>query len=658
MSWLFQPLLQSAAALASTPSGTPAVLEDFEATPNTGLYTTWTPLDLGGGAATVTRTTSHVTQGTYTWRIEAVIANGYGGTLSAVFDVTPYDPAPAEFKVDVYSVTLDAADVISIWISDDGFSTQDTASSTPGQTGAFTLTVTPVNVTDFTNLEILIVATNADLVNVISGNCDFYVDNLRTGDIGGGGFLSAFVYNSNSVIGGRMKKNVAGQKIGSQMVSATDGSAFTSAVTVYVTGDAGTQAVGSVGAGACTHEGNGYHTYAPAQAETNYDLIGFTFIGTGAVPSSVQVYTGFPQTGDAFTTATAIEVDTQDIQARLPAALVSGRIDASVGAMAANVLTATAINADAITAAKVAADVSAEFADAVWDEDATGHQTQGTFGQAIGDPVADTNTIYKAVVSDATGATVGVDVVAIKAETVTILADTNDIQTRIPAALVSGRMDASVGAMATDVITNTALAASAVTEIQSGLSTLTSANVSAAVWDAATASYGTAGTYGLLVETNLDAAITTRMATYTQPTGFLAATFPGTVASTTNITAGTITTTTNLTNLPTIPANWLTAAGTAADFTTEIQTGLATSSAVSTLQTSVDDLPTNGELTTALSGLATAANLATVDTVVDAIKVKTDSLTFTVPNTLDSNITKVNGYDVTGDGNPGTEWGP
>lgn len=36
---------------------------------------------------------------------------------------------------------------------------------------------------------------------------------------------------------------------------------------------------------------------------------------------------------------------------------------------------------------------------------------------------------------------------------------------------------------------------------------------------------------------NLDAAVTTRMATYTQPTGFLAATFPGTVASTTNITA-------------------------------------------------------------------------------------------------------------------------
>ncbi len=88
-----------------------------------------------------------------------------------------------------------------------------------------------------------------------------------------------------------MQKNVAGQKIGCQMVSATDGSAFTGSVTVLVTGDAGTQATGSVGSGACTHEGNGYHTYAPAQAETNYDLAAFTFTGTGAIPATVQVFT-------------------------------------------------------------------------------------------------------------------------------------------------------------------------------------------------------------------------------------------------------------------------------------------------------------------------------------------------------------------------------
>lgn len=97
-----------------------------------------------------------------------------------------------------------------------------------------------------------------------------------------------------------MKKNVAGQKIGGHINSVIDGSAFSGSVTVYVTGDAGSQAVGSVGSGACTNEGNGYFTYAPAQAETNYDLVAFTFIGTNAVSATVQVFTNFPQTGDSF----------------------------------------------------------------------------------------------------------------------------------------------------------------------------------------------------------------------------------------------------------------------------------------------------------------------------------------------------------------------
>ena len=103
-----------------------------------------------------------------------------------------------------------------------------------------------------------------------------------------------------------------------------------------------------------------------------------------------------------------------------------------------NVTTVNGLAANVITAASMNADASAEIADAVWDEDATAHQTQGTFGQAIGDPVADTDTIWG------------------------------------------------------------------------------------------------------LANTNLDAAVSSRMATYAQPTGFLAATFPtGTVSNTTNITAAT-----------------------------------------------------------------------------------------------------------------------
>jgi hypothetical protein len=88
-----------------------------------------------------------------------------------------------------------------------------------------------------------------------------------------------------------MQRNVAGQVIGAQMVNSSTGAPFTGAVTVYVTLDGGTQAVGTVGAGAATHEGNGYQTYAPSQAETDGALLAYTFIGTGAIPVTVQVFT-------------------------------------------------------------------------------------------------------------------------------------------------------------------------------------------------------------------------------------------------------------------------------------------------------------------------------------------------------------------------------
>ncbi len=73
-----------------------------------------------------------------------------------------------------------------------------------------------------------------------------------------------------------------------------------------------------------------------------------------------------------------------------------------------------------------------------------------------------------------------------------------------------------------------------------------------------------------LTASNLDATITSRMATYTQPTGFLAATFPTTVASPTNIT--TVAMVTNLTNAPT-----------AGDFTPAMKTSLNAATPVVTV---------------------------------------------------------------------------
>lgn len=61
-----------------------------------------------------------------------------------------------------------------------------------------------------------------------------------------------------------------------------------------------------------------------------------------------------------------LSYNAEDIISRLPAALVSGRIDASVGAMAANVVTAAAIATDAIDADALKADAVTEIVTAVW----------------------------------------------------------------------------------------------------------------------------------------------------------------------------------------------------------------------------------------------------------------------------------------------------
>ncbi len=91
------------------------------------------------------------------------------------------------------------------------------------------------------------------------------------------------------------------------------------------------------------------------------------------------------------------------------------------------------------------------------------------------------------------------DVDDLAAALIVVQADTDDIQTRLPAALVSGRIDASVGAVAanaitaaaiaTDAIDADAIAATAVTELQSGLATAASvaalpsaATIATAVW--------------------------------------------------------------------------------------------------------------------------------------------------------------------------------
>lgn len=136
-------------------------------------------------------------------------------------------------------------------------------------------------------------------------------------------------------------------------------------------------------------------------------------------------------------------------------ALVAGRMDSSVGAMAASVITAAAhaagaidanaIATDAIGSAELAATAVAKIVAGIWDELTATARTAGSYGQLVKDDINAT------ISSRATSAALA-----------TVQADTDDIQTRLPAALVGGRIDASVGAMAAAVITAAAHATDAV----------------------------------------------------------------------------------------------------------------------------------------------------------------------------------------------------
>lgn len=100
-------------------------------------------------------------------------------------------------------------------------------------------------------------------------------------------------------------------------------------------------------------------------------------------------------------------------------------------------------------------------------------------------------------------------------EVAAILADTDDIQTRLPAALVGGRIDASVGAMASNVMTAAALAADAVAEIQTGLATPT--NITAGVITTVTnlTNAPTAGDFTATMKTSITTAATSATPTVT-----------------------------------------------------------------------------------------------------------------------------------------------
>lgn len=165
----------------------------------------------------------------------------------------------------------------------------------------------------------------------------------------------------------------------------------------------------------------------------------------------------------------AQQANVTDIQSRIPAALVGGRVSASVDntGLADGAISASKLAADAITAAKVAADVTTEI------------QTGLATAAALAAVQADTDNIQTRLPAALVGgkmdavATVDTTGLATSAAVAAVQADVDDIQARIPAALVGGRINAALDAagLATGAIDADSIAADAVTKVQANLAT-------------------------------------------------------------------------------------------------------------------------------------------------------------------------------------------
>jgi len=170
----------------------------------------------------------------------------------------------------------------------------------------------------------------------------------------------------------------------------------------------------------------------------------------------------------------AVQVDTDDIQTRLPATLNAGRMRSHVEAMDAGTVTAAVIATDAIDADALAADAVAEIADGVWDEGLAGHLAPGSTGEALataaagGSPAAIATAVWDEALP-------GAHVAGTAGERLATTDDRVDVAVSTRAApgdamdLVNDAVDAA--AIALDAIDANALAASAIAEIQAGLAT-------------------------------------------------------------------------------------------------------------------------------------------------------------------------------------------
>ena len=182
--------------------------------------------------------------------------------------------------------------------------------------------------------------------------------------------------------------------------------------------------------------------------------------------------------------ALLVLADTNDIQTRLPAALVSGRIDASVGAVAANAITAAAIADGAIDRATLAADTGLQSI-----RSGTA-QAGGSTSIAVDSGASAVNDFYNNTYIYLTGGTgVGQARFISEYDGSTKIATVNSVWATNPSS------DSTFAIIAFSTLP--------------GASAPTAAEVADAVWDEAQADHTSAGTFGIIASEIADILVDT-----------------------------------------------------------------------------------------------------------------------------------------------------
>ncbi len=231
-------------------------------------------------------------------------------------------------------------------------------------------------------------------------------------------------------------------------------------VTTWLGTAAATPTVAGVPEVDVTHFGGSAGSFASGVPAVNADQISGDSTAAANLENAYDDTAGQVSWAGIVDQGTAQSVGANDIVLRSAAAFVD---DALIGCTVV-ITNGTQVGSRSIITDYVGATDTATLGNGWTGATPTGTPTYKIFGSAAGSGVAQTGDAYARLGAPA-GASVSADIAAVKSDSAAILVDTGTtLDGRIPAALVSGRMDASVGAMAANTFTASALASDAVDE--------------------------------------------------------------------------------------------------------------------------------------------------------------------------------------------------